>query len=249
MDFKYNIHQIILNDIYLNKRIAISRFVRCGVMPSEGIINELVDAILSFDSDKVYEITKRALDKKINPVEIVQKGITKGLKIIGERFEKGEFFLMHLVAAGEAIKRVMDELIEPELKRQSTKLESIGKVVIGTVEGDIHDIGKNIVASMLITAGFEVYDLGKDVPPVDFINKAKEVDADIIGASALLSTTMSAQREIIELLRKEGLKESIKVMVGGAPATEDWAKEIGADGYAENAIEAVSVAKKLVDRS
>ncbi|MFX1598927.1 MAG: B12-binding domain-containing protein [Promethearchaeota archaeon] len=217
-------------------------------MPSEVIFNELVDAIMSFDSDKAYEITKRALDQNTNPVEIVQKGITKGLKIIGERFEKGEFFLMHLVAAGEAVKRVMNELIEPELKRQATKLESIGKVVIGTVEGDIHDIGKNIVASMLITAGFEVYDLGKDVPPVDFINKAKEVDADIIGASALLSTTMPAQREIVDLLRKEGLKKSIKVMVGGAPATEDWAKEIGADGYAENAVEAISVAKKLVNR-
>ncbi|MFX1362552.1 MAG: cobalamin-dependent protein [Promethearchaeota archaeon] len=153
---------------------------------------------------------------------------------------------MHLVAAGEAVKKVMDELINPELEKRAAKLESIGKVVIGTVEGDIHDIGKNIVASMLVTAGFEVYDIGKDIPSAEFVKKAREVDADIIGASALLSTTMPAQREIVELLRKEGLKDKIKVMVGGAPATEEWAKEIGADGYAENAIEAVNVAKKLL---
>ncbi|MFX0067882.1 MAG: B12-binding domain-containing protein [Promethearchaeota archaeon] len=215
-------------------------------MPFEAVFEELVNAIMSFDAEKVYESTKKALDKEINPVEIVQKGITKGLRIVGDKFSKGEFFLMHLVAAGEAVKKVMDELINPELEKRAAKLESIGKVVIGTVEGDIHDIGKNIVASMLVTAGFEVYDIGKDIPSAEFVKKAREVDADIIGASALLSTTMPAQREIVELLRKEGLKDKIKVMVGGAPATEEWAKEIGADGYAENAIEAVNVAKKLL---
>ncbi len=216
-------------------------------MSSKDIFDELINAIISFDADKVYELTKRALVQDISPVEIVRKGITQGLRIVGDRFERGEFFLMHLVAAGEAIKKVMDELIEPELKKRASKLESTGKVVIGTVEGDIHDIGKNIVASMLITAGFEVHDLGKDVPAEEFIKKAKEVGADIIGASALLSTTMPVQREIVKLLRKEGLKERIKIMVGGAPATEDWAKEIGADGYAENAVEAVNVAKKLMN--
>ncbi|MFX1352275.1 MAG: B12-binding domain-containing protein [Promethearchaeota archaeon] len=216
-------------------------------MPSEAIFEELVSAIMSFDAEKVYESTKKALDKEMSPVEIVQKGITKGLRIIGDKFAKGEFFLMHLVAAGEAVKKVMDELINPELEKRAAKLESVGKVVIGTVEGDIHDIGKNIVASMLVTEGFEVYDIGKDVPSAEFVKKAREVDADIIGASALLSTTMPAQREIVELLRKEGLKDKIKVMVGGAPATEEWAKEIGADGYAENAIEAVNVAKKILN--
>lgn len=216
-------------------------------MSSEAVLEELVNAILSFDAEKVYESTKKALDKEIGPVEIVQKGITRGLGIVGEKFEKGEFFLMHLVAAGEAVKKVMDELINPELEKRAVKLKSIGKVVIGTVEGDIHDIGKNIVASMLVTAGFEVYDIGKDVPSIEFVKKAKEVKADIIGASALLSTTMPVQREIVELLSKEGLKDKIKVMVGGAPATEEWAKEIGADGYAENAVEAVNVAKRILN--
>ncbi|MFX1485757.1 MAG: corrinoid protein [Promethearchaeota archaeon] len=216
-------------------------------MSSEAVLKELVSAIMSFDAEKVYESVKKALDKEIDPVEIVQKGITKGLGIVGEKFERGEFFLMHLVAAGEAVKKVMDELINPELEKRAVKLESIGKVVIGTVEGDIHDIGKNIVASMLVTAGFEVYDIGKDVPSTEFVKKAKEVNADIIGASALLSTTMPVQREIVELLSKEGLKDKIKVMVGGAPATEEWAKEIGADGYAENAVEAVNVAKRILN--
>ena len=130
--------------------------------------------------------------------------------------------------------------------KSSIKMKSTGVIVIGTVEGDIHDIGKNIVVSMLITAGFDIYDLGKGIPATEFIQKAKEVNADIIAASALLSTTMPVQRQIVKLLEQEGLHGKIKVLIGGAPATAEWAEEIGADGYADNAIEAAKIARTLL---
>jgi len=151
-----------------------------------------------------------------------------------------------LVAAGVAAKRATVEVLEPLIKKSSEKREALGKVVIGTVAGDIHDIGKNIVAMMLFTAGFEVYDIGKDVSTEEFVKKTKEFDADIVALSALLTTTLPAQRDIIEALKKAGLRDKVKVLVGGAPATSKWAEEAGADGYGEDAIEAVKVAKKLL---
>ena len=213
------------------------------------LLEEIYEAILSFDEDAVYAAVKKALDAKIDPVLIIQESITKALKEIGDKYEKGEFFLMHLIAAGEATKKVIDELIKPALEKKKSKGNYLGKIVLGTVEGDIHDIGKNIVATMLLMAGFEVYDLGKDVPPSEFVKKAKEVNADIIGLSALLSTTLQNQKKVIELLKKEGIRDKFKVIVGGAPASEEWAKEIGADGYAPDAIKAIELAKKLIKKS
>ncbi|MHA1238445.1 MAG: cobalamin B12-binding domain-containing protein [Candidatus Odinarchaeia archaeon] len=213
---------------------------------SSELLQEIYDAIFSFDDEAVYEAVKKALEKGVDPIKIIQEGITRALRDIGEKYEKGEFFLMHLMAASEATKRVIDELIQPALKEKAAKSEYTGKVVIGTVEGDIHDIGKNIVAIMLLVGGFQVYDLGKDVPATKFVEKAKEVDADIIALSALLSTTLLNQRKVIEILKKEGLRDKFKVIVGGAPASEEWAKEIGADGYAPDAIKAVKLAERLV---
>jgi trimethylamine corrinoid protein len=210
----------------------------------EADLDSLVNAILSFDADKVIEATKRAVDDGVDPAKVIDDGLTKGLRIVGKRFEDGELFLMHLVVAAEASKKALSEILEPRMTGSTSQRKSLGKVVIGTVAGDIHDIGKNIVASMLFAAGFEVYDLGKDVPVEQFVDKAREVGSNIVACSTLLSTTMSVQRDVVKAVSTEQLP--VKTMVGGAPVTEDWAKEIGADGFGENAVEAVNVAKKVL---
>ena len=212
-------------------------------------MDDLVNAIQTFDPDKVMEATNNALKAGIDPLKIIEDGLTKGLRIVGKKFEDGELFLMHLVAAAEASKKALNELLEPKIAQSKGQRKSLGRVVIGTVAGDIHDIGKNIVASMLFAAGFEVHDIGKDIPVDQFMNKTKEVNANIVASSALLSTTMPMQREIVKSLAAVGLRNNVKVLVGGAPVTQNWANEIGADGFAENAIEAVNVIKKLVGAS
>jgi corrinoid protein of di/trimethylamine methyltransferase len=206
---------------------------------------EIVDAVLSFDGDKVTEATKKALKQGQDPVKVLDE-LTKALRIVGKKFEDGEFFLMHLVAAAEPVQRVIKDILEPEMLKKKEQRTSLGKVVLGTVSGDIHDIGKNIVGAMLFAAGFEVYDIGKDIPPEQFVAKAKEVSANLVGASALLSTSLPMQREIVEGIVAAGLRDKVKLLFGGAPVTEEWVKEIGGDGYAENAIEAVNVAKRLL---
>jgi len=212
-------------------------------------LDDLVNAIQTFDPDKVMEATNNALKAGIDPLKIIEDGLTKGLRIVGKKFEDGELFLMHLVAAAEASKKALNELLEPRIAQSKGQRKSLGRVVIATVAGDIHDIGKNIVASMLFAAGFEVHDIGKDVPVDQFVSKTKEFNANIVASSALLSTTMPMQREIVKSLDAVGLRNNVKVLVGGAPVTQDWANEIGADGFAENAIEAVNVIKKLVGAS
>jgi len=206
---------------------------------------EIVNAVLSFDGDKVTEVTKKALKEGQDPVKIVDE-LTKALRIVGKKFEDGEFFLMHLVAAAEPVQRVIKDILEPEMMKKKEARKSLGKVVLGTVAGDIHDIGKNIVGAMLFAAGFEVYDIGKDIPPEQFVSKAKEVNANLVGASALLSTSLPMQREIVEGIVAAGLRDKVKLIFGGVPVTDEWVKEIGGDGYAENAMEAVNVAKKLL---
>ncbi len=212
-------------------------------LPEESIFRKIEKAILDLDETKLKEYVNFALDQKIPPIDIINKSITKALRIVGEKFENGELFLTHLIAAGEATQEIL-RIIEPELT--SIKRKTLGKIILGTVRGDIHDIGKNIVGSMLYAAGFEIYDLGIDVPANRFVEKAKEINADIVGASALLSTTLPSQKEIIEAIQKEGIRNKIKVIFGGAPVTKEWVKEIGGDGYAENAIEAVRLVKKLL---
>lgn len=215
-------------------------------LSSEAIYSELANAVLSFDADKVLETTKKALDLGLGPSDIIENGLGKGLKMVGEKFEKCEIWLMHLVAAAEAAQRAIVELLEPEILKRKEVRASLGKVVIGTVAGDIHDIGKNIVRALLTAAGFEVHDLGKDVPVKDFISKLKETNASILAASALLTSTAPVQKDIVEALKKEGLRERVKVMVGGAAVSAEWAEQIGADGYAPNAAVAVELAKKFM---
>jgi len=213
----------------------------------ESIYEELANSVLSFDADKVVQASKKALEAKLDATEIIENGLAKGLKTVGKKFEDGELFLMHLVAAAEAVKKALSDVLEPELIKHKAERKTLGKVVIGTVAGDIHDIGKNIVAAMLFAGGFEIHDLGKDVPVEEFIKKTKETKANIVGASALLSTTLPVQHEIVKALVAEGIRDKVKVMVGGAPVTEEWVREIGGDGYAENAVEAVKVAKTLLN--
>jgi corrinoid protein of di/trimethylamine methyltransferase len=209
----------------------------------DDIANQLVETL---DPEVVANLVNQALDQGIDPVKIIDNGIAKGLRIAGQKYEDGEFFLMHLVAAAEAANKPMNELLIPIIREKSLERTSLGKVVIGTVAGDIHDIGKNIVAAMLVVEGFDVYDIGKDVTVKDFIDKVKEINANLVGASALLSTTLPQQREIVKALEKEGLREKVKVIIGGAPVTMEWTEEIGADGYGSDAVEAVVVAKKLM---
>jgi len=165
-----------------------------------------------------------------------------GMNIVGDYFARGDYFLPDLIIAADGMKRAM-ELLEPELRARQQALETPGVVVIGTVKGDIHEIGKSLVATMLSANGFKVYDMGVDVPIATFIAKIKETNATLLGLSALLTTTMTMQREVIKTLVAEGLRSQVKVMVGGAPVTRSWAEDIGADGYAEDAMGAVALAK------
>jgi trimethylamine corrinoid protein len=215
-------------------------------MSERVVLDELADAVQTFDSDKVLEVTKKALAAGIDPSTIIEQGIAKGLKVVGKKFEDGELFLMHLVAAAEPSQRAIKELLEPEIKKRKGERKSAGKVVLGTVAGDIHDIGKNIVGAMLIAAGFDVIDIGKDIPAEEFVKKAKEVNANIVGASALLSTSLPVQAKIVKAFKAANMRDKVKLVFGGAPCTAEWVKEIGGDGYAENAIEGVNVIKQLM---
>jgi len=211
----------------------------------EELFKKMAQSIIDGDSDASAALAKESIATGVPPLQAITDGFVVGVNTVGEAFGRGEAFLPELVMAGEAMKAAVATL-NPELKRQGTERKMLGKVVLATVEGDIHEIGKTLVGTMLSSSGFEVFDLGVDVSPDKIIGKALEVDADIIGMSALLTTTMVKQKEVIEDLEKEGLHGRFKVMIGGAPITRDWFKAIKADGYSEDAIGAVNVAKQLV---
>lgn len=212
---------------------------------SDELFKRMAQSIIDGDADLSVALAKESLSTNLDPLDAISKGFVVGVNTVGEAFGRGEAFLPELVMAGEAMKAAVSTL-DPELKKRGSHRQILGKVVIATVEGDIHEIGKSLVATMLGASGFEVYDLGVDTPGDKLIGKALEVNADILGMSALLTTTMVKQREVIEELEKEGLRRKIKVMVGGAPVTRDWVNTIGADGYSEDAIGAVMMAKKLM---
>jgi corrinoid protein of di/trimethylamine methyltransferase len=212
---------------------------------TEDLFQAMAQSIIEGEAEEAERLARQAIEQGIEPVEAINKGYVAGLDEVGEQFGCGEMFLPDLVQAAEAMKAAV-AVLEPEMARRGSSRHVLGKVVIGTVEGDIHDIGKTLVATMLSASGFEVYDLGVSVPLQKFVDKAGEVGADIVGLSALLTTTMVKQRKVIEDLAKAGLRPKVKVMVGGAPVTRGWADEIGADGYSEDAMGAVAVAKQLV---
>ncbi|MFZ2498684.1 MAG: dimethylamine corrinoid protein MtbC [Methanosarcina sp.] len=209
----------------------------------EELIQELSGSVISCKKDAVLAAVEKA-KQVMEPAEIIDKGLAAGMNQVGVLFERGKLFLPHVMMAADAMTAGV-KLLEADLP-EGTQSRKLGVIVNGTVEGDVHDIGKSIVSTMLQSAGFEVYDLGRDVPVKDFVEKAKEVNANMIGLSALMTTTLQGQREVIDLLKEEGLRSKIKVMVGGAPATQAWAEKIGADCYAENASEAVAKAKELL---
>lgn len=211
------------------------------------LFEEMKTAVLEGEIEAAAEISKKALEMGVPPLECIEQGFVMGMNEVGRLFEEGEMFLPELVAAAEVMKSAL-AVLEPELQKQQITREIPGKVVIGTMQNDIHDIGKDMVASMLTAAGFEVYNLGVNVPCHTFINKVREVKPDILGLSALLTTTMPEQKTVIEALVKEGLRQGVKVLVGGAPINQDWADSIQADGFAENAIDAVKVARRLVEK-
>ncbi len=212
---------------------------------SDELFQSMAQSIIDGDPDLAAELARKAVEQGIDPLEAINKGFVPGVDYVGAQYEKGEMFLPDLVLAGEAMKAAV-AVLEPEITRRGGQRQTLGTVVIGTVEGDIHDIGKTLVATMLSVSGFQVHDLGVDVPIGRFVEVARQVNADIVGMSALLTTTMVRQRDVIEALEDAGLRSRVKVMVGGAPVTRAWAEEIGADGYSEDAIGAVAVAKQLL---
>ena len=213
----------------------------------EKLYKDMAQSIIDGDSDISVELAKKSIELNIPPLDAITKGFVIGVNYIGDQFGAGEAFLPELVMAGEAMKAAVATL-EPELLKLGEARETMGRVVLATVEGDIHEIGKTLVGTMLSASGFEVTDLGVDQPADKIIGKALEINANIIGMSALLTTTMVRQREVIEEMDKEGLRPQIKVMVGGAPITRDWATKIKADGTSEDAVGAVKLAKELVGK-
>ena len=204
---------------------------------------ELYNAILTGNAKKAEEVTKAAIAAKTDPSALVQKYMIPAMDEVGRRFECNEYFVPELLIAARAMKTAL-ELITPHLVASGA--EPMGRVVIGTVQGDLHDIGKNLVASMLEGGGFQVIDLGVDVPAEKFVEAAKEKDGTILALSALLTTTMTMMKNVIDALQKAGVRSKVKVMIGGAPITQQYANEIGADGFSDNASAAVAVARKLV---
>jgi trimethylamine corrinoid protein len=213
-------------------------------MPTE-IFQKMSQSIIDGDADAAAALAKQAIDAGIDPLDAINQGFVIGVNQVGEQFSCGNAFLPELVMAGEAMKTAV-QVLEPEMARRGSQREIAGKVVLATVEGDIHEIGKTLVGTMLSASGFQVIDLGVDVQTAKIVAKAREVNADIVALSALLTTTMVKQREVIEELEKSGLRSTVKVMVGGAPVTRDWVQKIGADGYSEDAIGAVTLAQQLV---
>ena len=212
-------------------------------MSEAKILAELCEAVVSGDVNAVTGAAKEVIRKRVDPVRAIEGGLSKGARIIGDKFERLEIFLPELLVAAEAIKAGLEILLAEIPKDKSLRK---GTVVCGTVRGDVHEIGKRIVAALLQANGFDVYDLGADVPSSKFIEEAGRVNADVIGLSALMSSTLAAQKDVIDYLKAVGERRKYIVMVGGGPTTQEWADQIGADGYAKTAPEAVKLAIKLV---
>jgi trimethylamine corrinoid protein len=204
------------------------------------ILEKLAKAVLEGNPEEVERLATESLKIGIDPIKAIEEGLSKGIGEAGQKFEKGNFFLPDLIMSAEAMKAGL-KILEPELKKSNSVLKTVGSIVIGTVEGDIHDIGKSIVVSLLTAAGFKVYDLGIDVSVEKFVKAVKELKPDILGLSALLTVTTPRQRDVIEALKKEGVRDQVLVIVGGGSVTQEWANEIGADGYAPDGVEALKI--------
>ena len=209
------------------------------------LFKRMSQAVIDGDSEAAGAAAREALAGGVDPLDAINLGFTPGMDVVGELYSTGEYFLPDLIMGGEAMKSAL-AVLEPVLQAAGQQRQVLGRIVLGTVKGDIHEIGKSLVGSMLAANGFEVFDLGIDVPSDQFVVRARELEADIVALSALLTTTMLYQREVVELLVEAGMRDRVKVMVGGSPVTQGWADQIGADGFAEDAANAVGVAKRLM---
>jgi len=214
---------------------------------SDQLFQAMRQSIIDGAPDAATELAQRALVNGIDPLEAVTQGFAAGITFAGDQFGCGQMFLPDLLASAEAMKAAIS-ILEPEMLKRGSQRAALGKVVLGTARGDIHDIGKNLVATIFSASGFQIFDLGTSVTPEQFVAKAKEVDADIVGISALLTTTMAGQKAVIEALDRNGLRPRVKAIIGGAAVTQKWAAEIGADGYSRNAIDALDLAKNLMNK-
>ncbi|CEO88761.1 Trimethylamine corrinoid protein 1 [Syntrophaceticus schinkii] len=206
-------------------------------------LEKIVECVLGAEMDKVESLVKEGLAEGTDPSVLLKEGLIKGMDVIGEQFENGDLFLPEMLAAAMTMKAGV-EILKPHLAGGDSK--AAGIVVIGTVQGDIHDIGKNLVAMMLEGAGFEVADVGIDVPPEDFVKAVEEKKPQVVGLSALLTNTMPAVKMTIDALQEAGLRDQVKIMIGGAPVTQEFADEVGADGYASDAAGAVNIARGFI---
>jgi 5-methyltetrahydrofolate--homocysteine methyltransferase len=206
-------------------------------------LEKIVECVLGAEMDKVESLVKEGLAEGTDPSVLLKEGLIKGMDVIGEQFENGDLFLPEMLAAAMTMKAGV-EILKPHLAGGDSK--AAGIVVIGTVQGDIHDIGKNLVAMMLEGAGFEVADVGIDVPPEVFVKAVEEKKPQVVGLSALLTNTMPAVKMTIDALQEAGLRDQVKIMIGGAPVTQEFADEVGADGYASDAAGAVNIARGFI---
>ena len=213
-------------------------------MAKEGDFKKLTDAVAEGDTDALLETLRNVIDDT-DPLEIVRKGMMPGLRKVGDLFGAGEIFLPEMLMAADALQEGL-KIVEPKLLASGQKLDNAGTVVFGTVFSDIHEIGKNIVITLMRTHGFEIHDLGANVSPTVFVEKAQAVNADIIAMSALMTTTMTYQKDVIDYLKEKGLRDKFIVLVGGGPVNEEWAEQIGADGTSDSATGAVEVATRLI---
>jgi trimethylamine corrinoid protein len=214
-------------------------------MDKKDFLDKVVESVINSDEAEAENLARQALENNFDPLEVINEGYVAGIKQVGDMFEVGELFLPELIQSAEAVKKAT-EILNAAIAEKEGGQQEKGRVLIATVEGDIHDIGKAIVVSLLVANGFDVLDLGRDVSTKDIIARAEEFNAQVIGTSALLTTTMVKQQELEKALTEQGLKGKYKTIVGGAPVTERWAQKIGADAYAENAGEGVNKIKALL---
>ena len=209
------------------------------------LLNRMAKAVVEGDKDSARACAQLAVDAGLDPLEAVDQGLSKGMEVVGANFESGDAFLPELLMAADSFSAAM-EILNPRIEADKQKISKLGKVLLATVKGDLHNLGKNIVATVLETNGFAVVDIGIDQSTLNIIEAAQEHQADFIGLSSVMTTTMPYQKEVIATLSEMGLREQFWILVGGGPVTQKWAEEIGADGYGETAVDAVSVAKILL---
>jgi len=214
-------------------------------MDKNQILEKLAAVVIDGTEDEAKVLAQAVVANKIDPLEAIEQGLSKGMEIIGGRFECGDAYLPELLMAAASFNAAM-AVLKPEIEAQKKQIVKLGKVLIGTVKGDVHSIGKDIVASVMDTSGFDVVDLGVDNPSLNIIQEAEKVQADVIALSSVMTTTMPAQKEVIDTLKEMGIRQKYFVIIGGGPVNQEWADRIGADGYGKSAIDAVALVKGLM---